>query len=78
MISSPPTLQAKKTPAHLDMSETSLHIPILALMHSMLHNDSPPLAYTTKLETSSSNPTLASYLCSTEPSIGVWKDGKMT
>jgi hypothetical protein len=35
------------------------------------------LPYTTKPETSSPNPTLASYLCSTEPSVGVQKDGKM-
>jgi hypothetical protein len=55
------------------------HVPILALMHSMLHNDYLHLASTTKPEMLSHSLTLASYLCSTEPSIGVWKDaGKMT
>ena len=54
MISSPDfftrylTLPAEKTHTSLDMLETLLHVPILALMHSALCNDYQPLDFTTK------------------------------
>jgi hypothetical protein len=42
------TSPAEKTHASLEIPETLLHIPILALMHSTLCNDYQPLDFTTK------------------------------
>jgi hypothetical protein len=84
MISSPDFfshntwLCQQRTHTSLDMLETLLHVPILALMHSALCNDYQCLDFATKW---SSHRTIRHWLhargCSlTEPKYWSWGDGK--